>query len=141
MFANLFRGQIVDVSLAIFDQLDRPFVELVEIIGSIEEAVPVEAKPLDVFHDGVDVLDIFLLRIGVVEAQVGMSAELVGETEVEADRFGVSDMQVAVGLRRKSRLHAPVVLVRLQSSSNSIAKKVGGTRLGRGIFRHFCLSC
>ena len=64
--------QIVDVGLAGLDQLDRPLVELVEIVGGVEEAVPVEAEPLDVFHDGVDVLGVFLLGIGVVEAQVGL---------------------------------------------------------------------
>src|SRR3954453_4460347 len=104
MLANLFRGQIIDVSFAIFDQLDRPLIELVEIIGSIEETVPVEAKPLDVLHNGVKVLDIFLLRIGVVEARGCVSSELVGKTEIEADPFGMSDMQIDVRLRRKSRL-------------------------------------
>ena len=100
-----------------------------------------KAEPLDVFHDRIDVFDIFLLRVGVVEAQVGVAAELVGETEVEADGFGVSNMQVAVGLRREASLHTSVVLVGLQIFGYAIAKEVGGTRLGRGIFRHFCLSC
>ena len=57
---------------------------------------------------------LFLFRIGVVEAQIGVSAELVGEAEVDADRLGVADVQISIGLGRKARLHPPVVLVGLQ---------------------------
>ena len=31
-----------------------------------------------------------------------MAAELLGNAEIQADRFGVADMEVAVWLRRKS---------------------------------------
>ena len=59
----------------------------------------------------------------------------------EADGLGVADVQVAVGLGRKAGLHAAAVLVGLQVFGYTIAKKVGGTRLGRGVLRRFCLSC
>ena len=49
-----------------------------------------------------------LVGIGVVEAQVAAAAELLGDAEVEADRLGVADVQVAVGLGRKARHHARV---------------------------------
>ena len=62
VLANFVGGQIVDVGLAGFDELHRPLVELVEIIGGIEEAVPLEAEPLHVRHDGIDVLRLFLGR-------------------------------------------------------------------------------
>src|SRR4029434_4121749 len=42
-----------------------------------------------------------LRRIGVVEAQVAAATQLGGQPEVEADRLGVADVQVAVGLRRE----------------------------------------
>ncbi len=63
---------------------------------------PVEAEPAHVALDGVDIFLLFLGRIGVVEAQVAAPAELLGDAEVEADRFGVADMEVAVGLGRKA---------------------------------------
>ena len=49
-----------------------------EVVGSIVEAVPLEAQPVDIFHDRVNVLLLFLLGVGIVEAQVGFAAELIG---------------------------------------------------------------
>ena len=134
ILANFLGRQIVDVSLAILDQLDRPLVELIEIIRSVEEPVPVEAEPLHVGLDRVDVLGLFLLGIGVVEAQIRVSAEFVGQSEVEADRLGVADVQIAVGLGRKARLHPAVVFVGLQIVENDVADKVGRPRLWDGVF-------
>ena len=125
--------KIVDVSLAVFDQLDRPLIELIEIIRRVEKAVPLEAQPPHVVLDRVDVFGLFFLGIGVVEAQVGVAAEFVGEAEIEADRLGVADVQIAVGLGRKAGLHAAGVLIGLQVVENDVANEVGGARLGRGI--------
>jgi len=83
--ADLVGGEVVDVGLAGLDELDGPGVELGEVVRGVAEALPVEAQPADVGLDGVDVLLLFLFGIGVVEAQVGFAAELVGEAEVEAD--------------------------------------------------------
>jgi hypothetical protein len=44
---------------------------------------PVETQPAHVFLDRLDVLGIFLGRIGVVEAQVAQAAEIRGDAEVE----------------------------------------------------------
>ena len=80
-----------------------PFVELLEIIrGVIEVLAPVEAEPAHVALDGVDIFLLFLGRIGVVEAQMAPAAEFLGNAEIQADRFGVADMQIAVRLRRKA---------------------------------------
>jgi hypothetical protein len=65
----------------------------------VEQVVaPVIAQPADVFLDGVDIFLLFLDRIGVVEAQVAAAAEFLGDAEVQPDRLGVADMQVAVRL-------------------------------------------
>src|SRR5262249_19825356 len=72
--------------------------------------VPGEAEPADVFLDRVDVLDVFLGRIGVVETQVAGAAVLLRDAEVEADRLGMADVQVAVRFRRKARRHPAVML-------------------------------
>ena len=60
--------------------------------------------------DGIDVLVLLLGRVGVVVAQVALAAVLCGDAEVQADRLGVADVQVAVGLRRETRRHPAVVL-------------------------------
>src|SRR6185437_3224277 len=96
----------VHIGLAGADQMLGPFVQPLEIVGGVMQLrSPVEAEPAHVALDGVDVFLRLPGRIGVGVAQVGMAAELFGDAEVEADRLGVADMQVAVRLRRKPRDH------------------------------------
>ena len=75
--ADLVGVQAVHVGAAATDELDGELVELLEVVGREEERVPLEAEPLDVFLDRVDVLDVFLRRIRVVEAQVARAAGLL----------------------------------------------------------------
>ena len=77
IFTNFIGAQTVDVSIAVFDELYSVFVELAEIIRRVEETIPLESQPAHVVHNGIDVLGLFLARIGIVEAQVGLAAELV----------------------------------------------------------------
>ncbi len=48
VFADLVGGEIVHVRLARLDELERPLVELIEIVGRIAELVPVVAQPAHV---------------------------------------------------------------------------------------------
>ena len=113
VLADLVGGEAVDVGLARHDQVHGVAVERLEIVRGVARlAVPVEAQPADVLLDRLDVLDVLLRRVGVVEAQVAGAAELGGDAEVEADRLGVADVQVAVRLRRKPRGHTAAVLPR-----------------------------
>ena len=63
---------------------------------------PVEAEPAHVALDGVDIFLLFLGRIGVVETQMAATAEFLRDAEIQADRLGVADMQIAVRLGRKA---------------------------------------
>ena len=111
VLADLLSRQVVDIGLAIFDQdLGKP-VDFVEVVRGIERlTVPAEAQPGHVLLDGLDVLDVFGAGVGVVVAQVALAAILGRQAEVQADGFGVADMQVAVWLGRKAGVHAPLVL-------------------------------
>ncbi len=130
LLAHLFGRQIAHVGLAGFDQLHGPFVELAEIVGGVEQpAFPIAAQPLDVFDDGVDVLGFFLGRIGVVEPQIAFATELLGESEIDGDRFRMADVQVAVRLRWKARMHATPVFVGLQIIQNDVSDEIGRGRL------------
>lgn len=64
--------------------------------------LPIEAQPLHRIDDGVDVTLIFFFWIGVVKTQVANTAVILRQTKVQANAFGVSDVQVSVGLRRKA---------------------------------------
>ena len=125
ILAHLFGVQIVDIGLARLDQLHRPGMQLVEVIGGIEHPVaPIGAEPTGVGDDGVDVLLLFLLGIGVIEAQIGFAAELRRQSKVQADGLGVADVEIAIGLGRKAGVDASVVLVGLQIFEDDVANKI-----------------
>ena len=115
VLADLVGAEVVHVGLAGRDEGDGPLVQLLEVVrGEVQVLAPVEPEPAHVRLDGVDVLLLFLHRVGVVEAQVAAAAELAGDAEVEADRLGVTDVEVAVGLRREAGddgLHAALAEV------------------------------
>src|SRR6185312_15844745 len=80
-----------------------PLVKLLEIIRRMMEVrAPVVTEPAHVVHDGIDIFLLFLRRIGVVEAQRAMPAIFLSDAEIEANRLGVADMEIAVGLGRKA---------------------------------------
>ncbi|PRD39768.1 UNVERIFIED_CONTAM: hypothetical protein NCL1_01509 [Trichonephila clavipes] len=136
-FADLLRGLRVDIGLAGADQLDGEIVQLLEIIRGVADlAGPVEAEPVHIALDGVDVLLRLLLRVGVVEAQVAgagaarMRGSFLGETEVQADRLGMTDVQVAVRLRREAGDNA-VVLAAVDIGDDACTDEISGFDHGR----------
>ena len=84
---------------------------------------PIEAEPAHVALDGVDIFLGFLGRIGVVVTQIAMAAELAGDAEIEANRLGVADMQIAIRLRRKARDNR-FVPPRRQIGAHDIANEI-----------------
>ncbi|MNN07532.1 hypothetical protein D3C81_1203590 [compost metagenome] len=90
--ADLVGAEIIHVGFALFDQQHRAFVHLLKIIRRKMQFFPIEAQPFDVFLDRIDILYVFFHRVGVVESQVGASAKLVRQREVDPDRFGMPDM-------------------------------------------------
>ena len=63
-----------------------------------------ETQPRDVFFDGVDGVVVFLLRVGIVRGQVAQAIVNISQTEVQADGFGVTDVQIAIRLGRETGL-------------------------------------
>ena len=102
VLAHLVRAQVADIGLALFNQLDRPQVELLEVIRGVVLAVlPVVAQPMDILFDRIDVFGVFLDRVGVVVAQVALAAKGFRQAEIDADRLGMADVQIAVGFGGK----------------------------------------
>ena len=66
---------------------------------------PVEPEPADVVFNRLDIFGIFGQRVRIVEAKVAPPAVILGQAEVEADRLGVPDVQIAVGLGREPGDH------------------------------------
>ena len=103
---KLLGRQVTDISKTFFDQLHRILVVFFKIITAVIEAVaPVEAEPVDILLDGVDVFGILLGGVRVVHAQIADTAELFSRTEVDDQRLAMTDVKIAVGLRRKTGMH------------------------------------
>ncbi len=119
------RRLVVDIGLAGFDEQFGPFIQPVEIVGGVIEVLaPIEAQPAHVALDGVDVFLLLLGRVGVVETQVAAPAELLGDAEIQADRLGVADVEIAVRLGREPGHHRGVLFgveVRLNDVADEIA--------------------
>jgi hypothetical protein len=120
---------------------DQPLGELVQllvVVGGVVLAVaPLEAEPAHILPDRVDILHVFLDGVGVVEAEVALSAELLRDAEVEADGLGVADVQVAVRLGRKPRDDAAAIASCVAVGRNDLADEVLCGGLGRfGVGHH-----
>ena len=129
VLADFLGAEAVDVRLAGHDQVDGVVVERLEVVRGVKRlAMPVEAQPADVLLDRVDVLDVFFRGVGVVEAQVAGAAELGRNAEIQADRLGVADVQVAVRLGREARGDTSGVLPRADVLSHD-----GPDEIERGV--------
>ena len=116
----------VDIGMAALDQRLRELIQPVEIVGRVVLVrPPLEAEPAHRLLDRVDILLLFLRRVGVVEAQVAAPAVLGGEAEVEADRLRMPEMKIAVRLGRKARHHRLVLAggeIRLDDLTDEVAR-------------------
>ena len=121
---HLVGGRVVDIGEAGANEVLCPVVQRLEIVRRmVQMLAPVEAKPVYVPLDGVDVFLLLLHGIGIVEAKVAAAAVFDAKSEVQADRLCVAEMQIAVRLRWKARddaLHQAAGEVSLDHVANEI---------------------
>jgi hypothetical protein len=84
-----------------------------------------------VFLNRLDVLDLFFGGIGIIEPQVTPPVVLKRDTEIEADRLGVTNVEMAVRLRWKAGDNSAVMFIGLQVRRNKVTNKVGRGRVFR----------
>ncbi len=132
VLAHLFCREVAHEGVAIADQLLRGQVIHLEIVRGMAQLRPVIAQPAHVVLDGSGELGVFLGRVGVVQAQVAQPAELGGQAEIQADRLGVADVQVAVGLGREAGANDRV-LAAGQILADDLADEVFLLRRGGGV--------
>ena len=101
---------LVDIGASLLDEPHGKVPEFLEIVAGIVDVGPLEAKPLDVVLDTLDIFGVFLDGIRIVETEVTLTTVFLGQTEVDGDGLGVSDVQIAVGLRWETGLEPAAVL-------------------------------
>ena len=119
VFVGFSWRHVADVGFAFAHELLSEFVDLIEVIGSKERRAvafqseifvrPAIDQPTDIGHDRVDEFRLFFFRVGVVHPHVADAAEFARDPEVEADRLGVSDMEIAVRLGREASVNFRVL--------------------------------
>src|SRR5215510_14860636 len=72
----------------------------------------------------VHILNVFLGRVGIVEAQMTDASVFHSDTKIEADRLGVPNMQIAIRFWWEASHNAAAVFVRLQITSDDLTNKV-----------------
>ena len=108
VFADFIGAQIVDISQTFFNKLYGTFINEIKIARSVKALIPLKAEPLNILLNRLDIFHIFFLRVGVVKAQVANAAVFFRGAEIDANRFCVADMQIAVGFRRETGLYVVV---------------------------------
>src|SRR5690349_5788718 len=98
----------------------------------IEMRAPIKTQPPDIALNCVDVFLLFLGRICVIEPQMAASAELPGDTEIQTNRLGMTDVEIAVWLWREAGndLFDPTgIKVSLDDVTNKVAACFGRARV------------
>ena len=120
---------VVNVCLALADQVHRKIVELFEVIaGVMFSTIPLVSEPGNIPPDGIDILLVFLFGVGVVKSEVDEAIVLLCQPETEADGLGVPDVQVPVRFRRETGVDA-VVLTGSEVVDNDLLDEVKGGSL------------
>ena len=137
VLTDLVRRQIADICFALFDQFYRRLIHLVKIVGRKKQTVfPVRSQPADILQDGINELCLLFGRIRIVETHVEFTVIFLCKPVVQKYGLRVSDMEIAVGFRRKTCMHG-VVNTLGQVFVNNILNKI----FGNGFVLHLFPSC
>ena len=121
-----FRGEFADIGVALIDQLIGIADHLFKAVrGPVEMFAPVITQPLNIAFDRLDIMRIFRCRVGVIKAQVGAPIVFFSGAKIEMDRFGMPDMQIAIGFGWKAVITSLVLPVARSASMRPRIKWVG----------------
>ena len=101
---------LVHIGTALLDEPHGKVPQLLEVVAGIVDVGPLESQPFDIVLDALDIFRIFLDGVCIIEAEVTHSSVFLGQTEVDGDSLGVSDVQITIGLWWETGLHPASVL-------------------------------
>ena len=65
-----------------------------------------KSQPFYIFLDGINIFRVFSNRIGIIKTKVCFSAIFFRQSKIQADTFGVANVQVPVRFRREAGMDA-----------------------------------
>src|SRR6516162_755343 len=96
---------------------------------------PPANQPVYIIPDRFDILTFLFSWICVIHSQVADAGEFSGDTEIETDRFRVSDMKITIRFGWESGMDLWEIL-RAQIGGHDIADEIGRCNLGCAWCRH-----
>src|SRR5262245_35865292 len=125
--------RVVDIGEAGANEVLGPVVQRLEIVRRMVQVLaPVEAKPVHVSLDSVDIFLLLLHRVGIVEAKVAAAAIFGRKSEIQADRLCVAEMQIAVRFWWKASNYA-LYMSAGEISLNQVANEIPGLFVRSGL--------
>ena len=102
---------VIDIRKTHADQLAGEFIQLRKIVRCImDRFLPMEAKPLHILQNGIHILDLFLCRVRIIEADIRLPVILLSNAKIETDALHMPDVKVSIRFRRKTRQH-PIIRI------------------------------
>jgi hypothetical protein len=74
---------VTNISLVLFNKLFRQFIQLVEIVAAVRDFIGLETQPSNHLLDFLEIYILFLLRVGVIEAEVANTVVVLCKAEVD----------------------------------------------------------
>ncbi len=119
---------VVDVRLAVVDQQLGPVVQLLEVVAGVQGLARVVTQPAQVGQDALDERHLLGVGVGVVESQLADTTELAGQFEIERDRLGMADVEIAIRLGWEAGLDPPAEGALLDVALHQLANEIGTRR-------------
>ena len=132
-------GGVVHIGFPCADQMFGPGVKLLKVIRRVVKVLaPIEAQPADVTLDGIDEKLFFLHRVGVVEAQMAGTAKFAGNAEIQADRLGMTNVQVTIRFWRETGDDPRITLIG-DMLDHDIADKIRGLIFRNNVHKYLSI--
>jgi len=93
---------VAHIGHVLLGQFNGELVQALKVVRRISDIRWSESKPFDNLQDGDKVSLLFSLGIRIVVTKVAVSIVSFGESKVDVDSFGVTNVQESIGLGRES---------------------------------------
>ena len=105
--AHVVGGLRIHIRMPRFDQGFSQLVTPLKVVARVIEValgacIPSKTEPAYGLKNAVDILLVFLDRIGVVKTHVAAPVVIERQAKVQTDGFGVPDVQITIGFGRKT---------------------------------------